>query len=192
MFTIDVPYVSTQETPIVLVQAATPSAGSATQPDYLLKICQETESTGDPRSAMRSIEPAGWLADYLGYREHRQIDTSNIKTTLLEGVTHGKITNEVDNTGRFSYGYDPIPEYVGKDRAVFMAEFEGKHYKIVIDLHVFIMVDENKPTCTSPQLIKITKPATGSSGYNMSSISISYQPNPSLKRDATEARRPLA
>ena len=46
-----------------------------------------------------------------------------------------------------------------------MAEFEGKRYKIVVDLHVFIMVDENSPVCPQPKLIKVKKPALGSSVY---------------------------
>ena len=169
MFIMDVPYVPAQETSIVLAQAATLAAGgSAQQPDYILKVCQETESTGDPRSAMRGVDPAGWLAVYLGNRSDRDIygdsaTLASIKTTLLEGTKHGEITAEVDNTGRTSYGYDPVPEYVGKDRAVFMAEFEGKRYKIVIDLRVFIMVNEYKPVCPQPQLIKVKKPASGSS-----------------------------
>jgi hypothetical protein len=164
MFIMDVPYVPAQQTPIVLAQAATPAADSTPQPDYILKQCQETESTGDPRSAMRGVDPAGWLAVYIGNREHRDIyghqtAMAAIKTTLLEDTVHGKITSEVDNTGRTSYGYDPIPNYVGKDRVVFMAEFEGKRYKIEIELRVFLGVDENNPTCPEPTLIKVTQPA---------------------------------
>ena len=74
MFTMNVPYVPPQETPIVLAQAATLAAGSNTQQsDYVLKVCQETESTGDPRSAMRAVDPAGMLAVYLGNRGDRAI-----------------------------------------------------------------------------------------------------------------------
>jgi len=180
MFIMDVPYAPAQQTPIVLAQAATPVAGSTLQPDYILKQCQETESTGDPRSAMRSVDPAGWLAVYIGNRDHRVIYSNPealaaIKTTLLEGTTHGKISSVVDNTGRPWYRYDAVPEYVGKDRAVFMAEFEGKRYKIVIDLRVFIGVDENNPTCPPPQLIKVNgKPVSGSSGYDLNSVSVTF------------------
>jgi hypothetical protein len=48
MFIMDIPAVPPQQTPIVLAQAATP--GATVPLDYILKDCQETESTGDPRS----------------------------------------------------------------------------------------------------------------------------------------------
>ena len=146
-----------------IMQAA--PAGATPQPDYILKLCKETESAGDPRSAMRAVDPAGMFAIYLQNHDNRTVDAemlAAIKTTLLEGTKHGNIFAAVDNTGRTSYHYDPIPEYVGNDRAVFMAEFEGKRYKIVLDLRVFTVVDENNPTCPSPQLIKVNgKPVSG-------------------------------
>ena len=59
MFTMDVPYTPMQDNPIVLAQAATPGAGATPQPDYILTGCKETESTGDPRSAVHAVDPAG-------------------------------------------------------------------------------------------------------------------------------------
>src|SRR4030088_3125633 len=75
MFTLDIPYVPAQDAPMVLAQAAVNSGtGSSTrQPDYLLKVCQENESAGDPTSAMRDVDPAGWLAQELGNRSNRDI-----------------------------------------------------------------------------------------------------------------------
>jgi len=153
---------------IVLAEAAAPTA---TQPDYILTTCAETESTGDPKSAFRSVDPAGWLAVYLGNRDHRVIDLAtraSIKPILLEGTTHGTITSGITNYGRTTYHYDPIPNYEGKDRAVFLAEFEGKVYKIVVNLAVSPTVGESpllegeQPVCPAPQLIKVKgKPTSG-------------------------------
>lgn len=174
MFTMDVPSVPAQQTPIVLAQAATPAVGSTPQPDYILKDCQETENGGDPRSAMRGVDPAGML--YIYFQRHgRDVNLASIKTTLLEGTTHGKIFSEVDNEGLTSYHYDAEPNYVGKDRAVFMAEFEGKRYKIVLDLRVFDIVNENSPTCPEPLLIKVNnKPVSGASSDDLNTIPVTF------------------
>jgi hypothetical protein len=166
MFIMDVPAIPPQQTPIVLAQAAAPD--TTTQFDFILKDCQETHSTGDSRSAMRAVDPAYMLKNYLQNRDRQYVELNAIKTTLLEGTKHGEITTEVDNTGLTFYGYDPEPEYVGNDRAVFMAEFEGKRYKIVIDLKVFLEVIENLPSaCPEPRLIKVTKPSSGANGYRI-------------------------
>jgi hypothetical protein len=185
MFTMDVPYIPAQDTPIVLAQAAAPTA---TQPDYILTGCQETKSTGDPRSAFRSIDPASWLEGYLGSRDHRPFSLENaasIKPVLLESTTHGKIFAEVDNVGITSYHYDPIPNYVGSDKAVFLAEFKGKVYKIVINLVVTLTVGESplyegeEPVCPPPKLIKVNgKPVSGfldfAPGYGLDLFSVTF------------------
>jgi len=126
--------------------------------DFILKDCQETDSIGDPRSAMRAVDPAYLLKNYFegGY----DVDLAAVKTTLLKNATHGKITPVVDNTGRTWYRYDAEPNYVGNDQAVFMAEFHGKLYKIVVDLHVFMGVTpgDQAPyvsTCPPAKLIKV-------------------------------------
>jgi hypothetical protein len=178
MFTLDIPYVPAQDAPMVLAQAAVNSGtGSSTrQPDYLLKVCQETESTGDPTSAVLGIDPAYKLKNYIQNRDRRDVDLASIKTTLLEGTKHGKIFAEVDNEGLTAYRYDPEPEYQGKDSAAFMAEFEGKIYKVMIDIVVVLAVDQNASQCPNPipQFIKIkSKPASGTSGYNLNSVSVS-------------------
>jgi hypothetical protein len=161
--------------PIVLAQAATSGDGSnVQQPNYILQLCAETESTGDSKSAFRSVDPAGWLAVYLGKREHRVIDLATqatIKPILLEGTTHGKIVtfSNIANYGGTAFRYDPIPNYTGNDRAVFLAEFEGKVYKIVVNLVVSPTVGESplldgeEPVCPPPKLIKVnSKTASGS------------------------------
>jgi hypothetical protein len=120
------------------------------------------------------------LKNYLEWNKGASnIDLKSIKTTLLEDTTQGKITTVVDNVGRSWYRYDPPLSYVGNDHAVFMAEFEGKRYKIVLELHVFLVVDEKIPTCPEPTLIKVNgKAVSGStvydSGYDMSAISVTF------------------
>ncbi len=186
MFTMDVPYIPAQETPYVLAQAATPSA--TPQPDYILNTCKETESTGDPRSAMRGVNPVGMLAAYMENHLQRLIDRATeatIKLTLIEGTIHGKLNPHTTGDGRLYFMYDPTPDYIGNDKAVFMAEFEGKRYKIVVNLVVSLQVNENPltseqtPVCPPPQLIKVNgKPVSGSSGYDsgytLGSLSVTF------------------
>lgn len=177
MFIMDVPNVPVQEAPIVLAQAATPGAGATPQPDFILKDCQETEHTADPRSALRGVDPAGMLRNFISNQVNHGIDLAAIKNiTLLEGAKHGKITTEVDNTGLTFYGYDPEPGYLGNDRAVFMAEFEGKRYKVIIDLHVLNMVrDFDLSTCPPPKLIKVNgKPVSGAASYDLNIIPVTF------------------
>ena len=179
MFIMDVPAVPPQQAPIVLAHAA--DTGSVTaQPDYLLKTCKETESAGDPKSAFRAIDPAGMLKVYIQNRDNRPVRVETItNVTMLQNTAQGNITSVVDNTGRSWYRYDAIPDYVGNDQAIFMAEFEGKRYKIVLEIHVLIVIDDHSPTCPPPQLIKINgKPVSGSNGYNsvydLSSVTVTF------------------
>jgi hypothetical protein len=157
-----------------LIQAAAPAAGTTPQPDYILKGCQETESTGGTMSPFNGVDPAGWLATYIGNRDNRLIDmnaTAAIKPVLLESTTHGKLIPKTSSDGSYHmYMYDPTPYYIGNDRAVFLAQFEGKVYKIVINLVVSLQVNENPltdeqtPVCPEPTLIKVTKPSSGAKG----------------------------
>jgi hypothetical protein len=66
-----------------------------------------------------------------------------------------------------------------------MAEFEGKVYKIVINLVVSLTVGESplmegeQPVCPPPKLIKVNgKPVSGSldfgPGYSLDSISVTF------------------
>lgn len=158
----------------IVIQADTSGAGTTPQPNYILKYCKETESGGDPRSAMHAVSPAGMLAVYLErYKGAQFIDLAEIKNiTLLEGSKHGELVSQTSR-GLVGYWYDPEPEYVGNDRAVFMAEYQGVRYKIVVELHVFSIVMENMPSsCPPPKLIKVNKPASGNSGYDLNSISV--------------------
>ena len=200
MFFLDMPNVPPQNAPIVLAQAD--ASGATPQPDYILNYCKQTQSTGDPRSAMHAVDPAYMLRNYIENRGTQVIELTEIKNvTMLQGATVGKITSVVDNTGRPWYRYDAPPNYVGNDQAVFQAEYQGKAYKIVVKLVVSLTVGESplmegeEPVCPAPTLIKVNKkPSAGSSGYgsgyNLAFVSVSYQPNPSFERDAAKARRP--
>ena len=191
MFIIDVPAVPPQETPIVLVQAADTSS----QPDYLLKTCDESSSGGGG-----VINPAAWLVGAVLRQEHRKVSAqegsalaATVKLTQLQAYAHGQLIPHSPN-GRVFYEYRSEPGYVGKDQAIFMAEFEGKRYKIVANVVVSMTINENAPQCPEPTLIEITKPSSGDSrfgtSYTFASVSVSYQPNPSFERDAAKARRP--
>jgi len=66
--------------------------------------------------------------------------------------------------------YEPEPGYEGQDRAVFMAEFEGKRYKIIVVIEVSQYVDESASVCPKPQLIKVNKPQNGSSIIDLNTL----------------------
>jgi len=159
MFIMDVPYAPAQDTPIVLAQAAAPGS-TEPQPDYLFNACKDTTSLGDPMSAERGVNPAGMLATYIGNRDNRPIDRATratIKTTLLQGTMHGKLIPHTTGDGRSYFMYDPIPGYTGSDQAVFMAEFEGKRYKIVVELRVAaVEAYGNETSCPPPRSSKST------------------------------------
>lgn len=176
MFTLDVPYVPPQETPIVLAQAADTTA----PPDYQLIGCNEVPSAGGAVTAMNGVDPAAKLVMTVMQQAHRKFSSNeemsatlaSVKLTQLQGVKHGQLIPHSPN-GRVVYEYRSEPGYVGKDQAIFMAEFEGKRYKIIANVVVSMSVNENSPQCPPPQLIKVTKPSANNVGlgadYNLSS-----------------------
>jgi hypothetical protein len=188
MFFLDMPNTLPQNTPIVLAQAV--ATGSAPQWDFILNDCQETPSTGDPKSAMRAVDPAYMLKNYIQGRDNRVVELSDIKNvSMLQATQHGKLLQGTSNLGRTTFHYDPIPDYEGTDKAVFMADYQGKRYRIVVEMHVFEVVDESASTCPPAKLIKVTKPSSGWKSYNLNVITVSYQPNPAFKRDSPRSGR---
>lgn len=198
MLIADVPSVPPYETPVVLAQAA----DTTTQPDYLLKTCDEVPSAGGAITAMNMVDLAAWLVGELKKPQNGpQVLTqsqlaalvASVKLTQLQGVKHGQLIPHSPN-GRVFYEYRSEPGYVGKDQAIFMAEFEGKHYKIIANVVVSMTINENDPQCPRPTLIKITKPSSGDSGYGsgykLATVTVGYQPNPAFERDGAKARRP--
>jgi hypothetical protein len=116
----------------------------------------------------------------LGNRSHRYllgdpVALASIKTTLLEGSTHGKLIPHTSKSGSTYYMYEAELGYLGEDKVVFMAEFEGKRYKIVIELHVmqFAGGNDNGNTCPPDKLIKVKhKPVSGATDYNLGNITV--------------------
>lgn len=140
-------------------QKARPEPVMIMQPDYILKSCEETVSGVTAVIRARSFSPAATLAEYLGNKNNRDIlgnptAFASIKTILLEDTKHGKMTTQTDDAGlTYYYVYTAIPNYEGKDKAIFMAEFEGKRYKIVLELHVFAIAPmENQSVYSCPPL----------------------------------------
>ncbi len=163
MFTLDIPYVPTQETRTVLAQAAVPQA-NATRPDFLLKLCVEVPTAGGSLTAMNAVDPAGMLAAQLGNRTNRYIDSATettININLMEGTKRGKLNPKTSGSGKVYYVYESNPGYLGRDKAVFMADFEGKRYQVVVNIVVSAQVIENPPTsamtpvCPNPTLIRV-------------------------------------
>jgi hypothetical protein len=152
---------------IVLAQAAT---GSTTrQPDYLLRTCSQVPD---------SINPAGMLAAELTNRNHRNFDLATIATikfTQLEDTAHGKLIPQPSSAEGVYYKYQADLGYTGKDKAVFLAEFEGKNYKIVYNIMVGKTYNEYQPLCPANTLIKLkNKPVSGSFGYDFGSVSLTF------------------
>ena len=179
MFVMDVPYVPAQQPSIMLAAGTSTPTNAVQQPSYILKECQGVPSTGDPRSAERSVDPAGALQNYMEKRAQHALDPTAFKNPiLLEGPKHGKMTREVDNRGGVFFGFEPTPEYIGKDRAVFTVEYKGQIYKIVIDFVVDHTIggeeEYDVPYCPKPKLIKINKPISGSSGLDSNGVSVSF------------------
>jgi len=91
---------------------------------------------------------------------------ATVKLTQVKDYGHVALIPRTGAAGRVFFEYRVEPGYVGKDQAIFMAEFEGKRYKIVSNLVVSKGIDDNNPQCGQPQLIKINgKPVSGSVGY---------------------------
>jgi hypothetical protein len=128
---------------------------------------------------MNLVNPAAKLVVTVLTKNGRQVSTeglmamvASVKLTQLQGVKHGQLIPHSPD-GRVIYEYRSEPGYVGKDQAIFMAEFEGKRYKIIANVVVSWNINENDPQCPEPQLIKVTKPSSGANGYDLNSISVS-------------------
>lgn len=186
MFVMDVPYVPVQETSVVLAaETATTDKGALTV-SYILKDCQPVPSMGDPKSAERVVDPASALSNYMENRVGHALDFAAFKNpTLIEGPKHGKMTREVDSKGDVAFGFDPTPEYVGSDVAVFTVDYQGRQYKVIFELKVRKVVDQNIEYCPKPTLIKVKKPAAGSTDYGLGGISVGFSDLPASALGST-------
>jgi hypothetical protein len=139
------------------------------QPDFILNACDGTASAQEfDGTALRAIDPGAKLALALNRFAGKVVvsDFSMIKNiTLLETTKHGELLTRTASDGRTTFRYNPITDYVGKDRAVFMADYNGKHYKIVVNLQVSNALDNELCPDNPYQLEKVTKPSSGASIY---------------------------
>jgi hypothetical protein len=171
MFTIDVPYTPVEEVPVVLAQTATQNPRP--QPDYILKSCIETEHEDKP-SAISSVDPAAAVLLYVQRLRKKPLDISGFKPTLLVEPQHGRLNEIVVHDESLvphhddyrSYIYYPDPGYIGEDSATFMVEFEGKYYKVEIEIQVRVIIDDhdNYGCDSRPKGIKVRKPSRGDTG----------------------------
>jgi hypothetical protein len=178
MFTIDVPYAPIEEAPIVLTQ--TSAEKQQPQPDYILKSCTEKEHAMRPNSAIRFVDPAGVVADYIRDLRNKALNISDFKPILLSGPKYGTLKYTVsrdtsaattiawgkEGTIYRGYVYDPVPGFLGEDSATFMVEFEDKYYKVEIEIQVRTSIDDhdNQGCNFAPKVIKVRKPTNGNAG----------------------------
>jgi hypothetical protein len=171
MFPMEMPYAPEDQTTAVIVA----DAGMAKSFDFILKDCKAIPTSPDSPKTYKDklgathwnaeyyIDPAGMLWAYLQRLERRAItDMSVFKNiVLLEAPKHGRIVmmnaDEFDRADHPFFHFTPTPEYVGKDKAVFAVEYQGKRYRVDVEL---ILVSRVMDEDCAARLIKIKKSAT--------------------------------
>jgi hypothetical protein len=144
--------------------------------NYVLKICQETESAGPDGSPplFSYIYPAAKLENYWS-RHSINIDISKVQIKILRGADHGNLvpTANDDKLGLgVGYVYTPSLGFLGDDRVIFEATYKQGHYRIDFDIRVLYAVDERATTCPEPSLAPI---GGKSAKMNQDSSPSSYQ-----------------
>ena len=154
MFTVDIPYPPQQADSVLVAQSNVTtkppqSAKSApTKPpkspkiDYVLTSCEEYNDI--PEESERAgyytsqVSPEVAFATYFDARRKSEVDLSALRITLLEEPKHGDfyVTPKLGPGGNDYYSYFPKVGYFGRDKAVFLAQYAGKTYKIVMTLQV--------------------------------------------------------
>jgi hypothetical protein len=134
------------------------------KPDYRLTVCQQVVS-GKPEDAkyFNGVGPASIISVQIGNKTGRHLFgddaiLASIKAALLEPTKHGKLNRQPSSRPVYLYYmYESDINYNGKDKAVFMTEFENIRYELVINFIVEINVDENSDQgpCPQSQLIKL-------------------------------------
>ena len=171
MFTMDMPYPPDQQVPVVLVADRSAASGKSTKRyDFILNDCRPVSSWDEePDSGERYIDPVGMLINYMNNNRQSGAGIDLYKDralfrnlTLIESVKHGSIVaveEKFKGAEDFEYfHYNPILDYKGQDSASFMVEFEGKQYKIAVDLLVEPSVGNTSfENCPKPKLIKVNK-----------------------------------
>lgn len=176
MFYIDTPPAPLHATTVMLAQAVSPH--EETLPDYLLKTCDEVLTSGAATRETNTISPSDWLISETSRQQNKEILaheysalSNSISLTQIQETRHGELIRRFVPNGSISYEYRPEPGYIGKDQAIFLAELNGKHYKIMTDIIVSKTLDEDTTLCPEPRLIKIRKftpsPYTYNSGHGL-------------------------
>ena len=168
VITLDTPIMATLDAPVAIVQIAH-NQGNKQKFDYLLKSCKEMPSGLSVGSVISMIGPSYVLSEYFRVYKGRDIDQRLIKETLIEKPKHGeiKLIYESEHNSLGSLHYIPFKlgdrngnvGYEGKDRAVYLLEFAGKRYKLILNLIVTEsgdLTDVGVPSrCPADKLIKL-------------------------------------
>ena len=158
MFSIDVPYIPSQDSPVVLAhtsvaQIASVDAITRQKFDKIFKNCFDVENTiGAAERPFNEFPLLPGILERLGYRW----DGANynvppdveaqIKSSVIETPKHGKVT--LVDAKYHIWAYESDPNYLGKDRVSFVVEANGKRFKIVLDLAVVQGINESDdPAC---------------------------------------------
>lgn len=130
------------------------------KPEFIVSDCQQIESGSEPGSAERSVDPAGLLSIMAGTPKH-PIAPDKVKVQLIRGPAHGALKSETSNTGYRFYAYHPSPGYIGKDQLVFVAEADGKIYKVIVTVAVVRSADDHpdQTICPSSDIRRAFLPA---------------------------------
>jgi len=161
---LDVPYLPLPNLPIITLQDQSDKTKKGNEAsskikqkfNYLFKDCQEFEDTIAEGSAEHVLIPALSLTNYFEQASNykREFDYRNIKTSILQEPKHGELIENINSKGSINYTYYPEPGYLGKDSAVFVAEFNGKRYKITTELRV-VRPHAGESNCPPNRLIKV-------------------------------------
>jgi hypothetical protein len=163
------------------------TASSQLPMNFILKTCHQVVNTSSSEERyFNPVSPEGTLAIELGNRRKQNLyddakAIASMRSTILEPPKHGTLIPHTEagdskrsimfeptkygapipypekKSDRIYYMYESDGEYVGKDKAVFIMEFEGLRYKLVIDFLVNVRVDEKEDPCPRSKLIKVTK-----------------------------------
>lgn len=178
MFAIDIPYVPLEETvTAVEVQLITSQADkSVLSYDYLMEECVEVAMTGSPLSNPNEIDPIGMIRNALGNIGYAYIDSNaaaKMKVTVHEKPRKGTLTTWQAENGYTAFTYKSEPNYMGKDNSSFFVEFEGMRYKVIVNIEVLDIVDDDPTNCAERRykLIKVNLPDSWLQEYN---VSLSY------------------
>ena len=142
MFALDMP----PTVPVVIVAAA-PSQKPAMQYDGAIGVCRAVwpGPVTDPRAAPYDLAPGSFASDLVEMKFNKKFKGAYIrksKVTLLKAPEHGKIV-EIERNNQLRPTYNPDPDFVGKDRATFLAEIAG--YRVRVEYYIRVGLGSECP-----------------------------------------------